>query len=154
MKKAIAKIWVWLGGPWSRLGARDRRMLVLLAVVLLAVLLWQGLWQRAQMRLASAERHYQQHWELARAISAAIPQRSRASASLGPAQVSETVAAAGLELEQLNVDASLVRLTLHGDPLTLLTWLEGMERRGAILQNLVLEKRATQLEASLGFELP
>ncbi len=64
------------------------------------------------------------------------------------------MAAAGLELEQLNVDASLVRLTLRGDPLALLTWLEGMERRGAILQNLVLEKRAAQLEASLGLELP
>jgi general secretion pathway protein M len=154
MKKAIAKMSVWLVGPWSRLGPRDRRMLVLLAAVLLAVLLWQGLWQPAQVRLAGAERQFQQHWELAREISTASPQSSRASAPVGPAQVSETVAAAGLELEQLNVDASLVRLTLRGDPLALLTWLEGMERRGAILQNLVLEKRAAQLEASLGLELP
>lgn len=154
MKKAIAKMSVWLVGPWSRLGPRDRRMLVLLAAVLLAVLLWQGLWQPAQVRLAVAERQFQQHWELAREISTASPQSSRASAPVGPAQVSETVAAAGLELEQLNVDASLVRLTLRGDPLALLTWLEGMERRGAILQNLVLEKRAAQLEASLGLELP
>lgn len=154
MKKAIAKMSVWLVGPWSRLGPRDRRMLVLLAAVLLAVLLWQGLWQPAQVRLAGAERQFQQHWELAREISTASPQSSRASAPVGPAQVSETVAAAGLELEQLNVDASLVRLTLRGDPLALLTWLEDMERRGAILQNLVLEKRAAQLEASLGLELP
>lgn len=154
MKKAIAKTSMLLGGPWSRLGARDRRMLVLLAAVLLAVLLWQGLWQPAQMRQESAERHYQQQWELAREISAATPQRSRASAPVRPAEVSETVAAAGLELEQLNVDGSLVRLTLRGDALALLTWLEGMERRGAILQSLMLEKRATQLEASLGLALP
>lgn len=106
MKKAIAKMSVWLVGPWSRLGPRDRRMLVLLAAVLLAVLLWQGLWQPAQVRLAGAERQFQQHWELAREISTASPQSSRASASVGPAQVSETVAAAGLELEQLNVDAT------------------------------------------------
>ncbi len=73
MKKAIAKMSVWLVGPWSRLGPRDRRMLVLLAAVLLAVLLWQGLWQPAQVRLAGAERQFQQHWELAREISTASP---------------------------------------------------------------------------------
>lgn len=154
MKKAIAKISALLGGPWTRLGARDRRMLVLLAVVLLAVMLWQALWQPAQMRLEGAQRQYHQHWGLAREMAAAIPRRSHADAPVRPAQVSETVAAAGLELEQLNVDGSLARLTLRGDALALLTWLEGMERRGVTLQNLVLEKRVAQLEATLGLELP
>ena len=154
MKKAIVAISARLGRSWQRLEARDRRMLVLLAAVLLAVLLWQGVWQPAQSRLEGAERRYQQQWALARQIGAAIPQRSRAATPIRPAHVSEAVAAAGLELEQLDVDGRVLRLTLRGDALALLTWLEGMERSGAILQSLALEKRATQLEARLGLELP
>lgn len=154
MKRAIEPLSTLLAGPWSRLGARDRRMLVVLAAVLLAVLLWQGLWRPAHVRLEVAERRYQQQWALAREISTAMPQSGRVSASVGPAQVSESAAAAGLELEQLNLDGNVLRLTLRGDALAVLTWLEGMERRGATLQSLVLEKREAQLEASLGLQLP
>ena len=154
MKKAIVTVFALMSRPWRRLEARDRRVLVLLSAVLLAVLLWQGLWLPAQLRLESAERRYQQQWALGREIGAAIPQRSRAPAPVRPAQVSEAVAAAGLELEQLDVDGNVLRLTLRGDALALLTWLEGMERSGAILQSLVLETRATQLQARLGLELP
>lgn len=154
MNKAIAKVAALMDRPWRRLEVRDRRMLILLAAVLLAVLLWQALWQPAQLRLEVAERRYQQQWELAQAIGAATPLGMRAQTPVRLAQVSEAVAAAGLELEQLDVEAGVLRLTLRGEALALLTWLEGMERGGAILQNLALEKSATQLEARVALRLP
>ena len=62
-------------------------------------------------------------------------------------RISESVAAAGLEMHQMDAENDLLRLTLSGDAKVLLQWLDRAERDGALVQSLTLEKRDARLEA-------
>ncbi len=135
---------------WQSLGPRDRRMLGGLGIFLLLVTLFSGLWQPAQQRLERGERLYQQRLLLAAQVQRAEPVRQRSSPSRSlSTRLSETVAAAGLELQQLDQDGQSLRVTLSGNALALLQWLDKAEQEGAVLQSLSLEKRDKLLVAQV-----
>ena len=62
-------------------------------------------------------------------------------------RISESVSTTGLELQQMDTDHDLLRLTLSGEAMTLLAWLDQLEQQGAVLQALTLDKRDGLLEA-------
>lgn len=133
---------------WYRLPRRDRWMLALLGVFLLTVLAFSGLWQPARERLATAERVHQQRLLQARDVLRAQPVNPAMGVRQGfSSDVSKSVTAAGLELQNVDLDGELLRLTLSGNAEALLKWINQAERQGAILQALTLDKRDTQLEA-------
>lgn len=135
---------------WSRLSQRDRQWLSGLGVFLLAVLAFSVFWQPAQQRLLVAERQYQQQRALAMEIQRVQPSNGRAATTQPlSTQVSESAIAAGLELQQFDVERDRLRLTVSGDALVLLAWLDKTEQGGAALQSLTLEKRGKLLEARM-----
>ncbi|WP_371319299.1 type II secretion system protein GspM [Pseudomonas gingeri] len=137
---------------WQGLGLRDRRMLIGLAVFLLVVTLFSAVWQPAQQRLERGERLYQQRLLLAAEVQRAQPVRQRSSPSRSlSTRLSETVIAAGLELQQLDQDGQSLRVTLAGNALALLQWLDQTEQAGAVLQSLSLEKRDNGLMAQVAW---
>ncbi len=137
---------------WQGLGLRDRRMLIGLVFFLLVVTLFSGVWQPAQQRLELGERLYQQRLVLAAEVQRAQPVRQRSSPSRSlSTRLSETVVAAGLELQQLDQDGQSLRVTLGGNALALLQWLDQTEQAGAVLQSLSLEKRDKGLVAQVAW---
>lgn len=135
---------------WKGLSLRERCLLKGAALLVLGGLSYSLLWQPTQQRLANAERHYQQQLALAIRVQRAQPVRAETtSARPLPARISERAAAAGLELQQMEVDNDQVRLTLIAEAHVLLSWLDDLERDGIALQQLSLEKRDPLLEARL-----
>ncbi|MDD2058604.1 type II secretion system protein M [Pseudomonas sp. GD03860] len=145
--KAIAAT---VTGHWLRQSPRERRLLSGLAVFLLAVLAFSVLWQPAQQRLVQAERNYQQQRLLAVQVQQAQPARAGGVAHQPlSVQASESAVAAGLELHQLDVEGDLLRMTVTGDALAVLLWLDQVEQQGGQLQSLLLNKVEKRLQARL-----
>lgn len=134
---------------WRRMAARDRHALGALALVLAAALALLGLWQPAQQRLAAAERLYQQRLGLAAEINRAHPAAQANDPRPLSVSLSERALADGLDLQQLEVQDDLLRLTVNGDARALLAWLHRTEQDGATLQSLILDARGERLEAQL-----
>lgn len=134
---------------WQRLSVRERRLLMGMAALLLAVAAFSLVWQPGRQRLQAAERQYQQQVALATQLQHARPHGAVVLAADQPLslRISESAAAAGLELQQMDSDNELLRLTLCGEAIPLLQWLDRAEREGAALQSLTLEKRDKLLEA-------
>ncbi|QXI28972.1 type II secretion system protein GspM [Pseudomonas vanderleydeniana] len=144
-----------LNERWQRLAQRERQWLLGLGAFLLAVLLFMGFWQPAQQRLDKAERLYQQRLALLIEVQQARPAAARAeSAQPLSTHLGETARAAGLELQQLDQDGQSLRLTLSGEALALLGWLDRIEQGGGRLQSLSLEPRGQQLEARVVWLVP
>ena len=99
----------------------------------------------------TAERQYQQQRALAARLQQARPSSHRPTPVDQPLslRISESAATAGLELQQMDSDNDLLRLTVRGDAMTLLPWLDRIERDGIALQSLTLEKRDAVLEARM-----
>ncbi|PPA04898.1 type II secretory protein PulM [Pseudomonas sp. MWU12-2312b] len=136
---------------WQRLSIREQRLLGGLSVFVLSVAAFSLVWQPMQQRLITAERQYQQQLALATRLQQAQP-RSHVPGPVDQPlslRISESAATAGLELQQMNSDNDLLRLTVSGDAMTLLPWLDRIERDGIALQSLTLEKRDAVLEARL-----
>lgn len=135
---------------WKAMPARDRFLLNGLAVFLTGALAYQLLWQPTQQRLTNAERHYQQQLNLASQVQSAQPQRVQ-TMSTQPlsSRVSASAAAAGLDLQQIEVEDEQLRLTISGEAQILLMWLANLEQEAGTLQMLTLEKRGSLLEARL-----
>ncbi|WP_392893587.1 type II secretion system protein GspM [Pseudomonas migulae] len=131
---------------WLRLSLRERRLLLIVGVFLLVVATFSLIWQPGRQRLEVVERQYQQQQALAAQLQRARPLGVVTDQPLS-LRVSESVAAAGLELDQMEADNELLRLTLRGDAKRVLEWLDGVERGGALVQSMVLEKRDLVLEA-------
>jgi general secretion pathway protein M len=134
---------------WRQLGARERAMLALLGAFLLVATLIKGVWQPTQQRLERAERTYHQHLALAFDMQKARPIRQSQSSQPWSSHLSESVAAAGLELLQLDKDPRSLRAAISGDGRVLLDWLIKTERDGARMQSMVLERQDDQLRASV-----
>lgn len=133
---------------WVRLSRRDRYWLMGLGGFLLVTLLFNGLWQPAQQRLEKAERLYRQQSVLAGEIQRAQPLRGGAvNTQPLSARLGESAAAAGLELQQLEVEGTLLRLTVTGNAPALLGWLDLIEQQGARFERLSLDKNEEGLEA-------
>ena len=136
---------------WQRLSLCEQRLIFGLSVFVLSVAAFSLVWQPTQQRLAAAERQYQQQLALAAQLQQARP-RSHVPQSVDQPlslRISESASAAGLELHQMDSDNELLRLTLSGDAMALLPWLDRVERDGVALQSLTLEKRDAVLEARM-----
>ncbi|MHC8356209.1 type II secretion system protein GspM [Pseudomonas sp. LB3P81] len=134
---------------WQRLSIREQRLLLAVGVFLLVVAAFSLIWQPGRQRLEAVERRHQQQLALAAQLQRAQPRSSVAVVTDQPLslRISESAAAAGLELHQMEADNDLLRLTLSGEAKTLLQWLDRAERDGAVVQSMTLEKRDLVLEA-------
>lgn len=138
---------------WQRLSIRERRLLCAMGALLLAVAAFSLIWQPTRQRLEAVEHRYHQQLALAAQLQQAQPRGTAAVVSDQPLslRLSESAAAAGLELHQMEADNDLLRLTLSGEPKALLQWLDHTERGGAAMQSLTLEKRDAVLEVRVVF---
>ena len=136
---------------WARLSIREQRLLGGLGVFVLSVAAFGLVWQPTQQRLMTAERQYQQQLALAARLQQARPRSHVPKPADQPLslRISESAATAALELQQMDSDNDLLRLTVRGDAMTLLPWLDRIERDGIALQSLTLEKRDAVLEARM-----
>ncbi|QVW23763.1 type II secretion system protein M [Pseudomonas hormoni] len=134
---------------WQRLSFREQRLLLGVGVFLLVVAVFSLIWQPTRQRLETVERRHQQQLALAAQLQRAQPRSTVAVVADQPLslRISESVAAVGLELHQMDADNDLLRLSLSGDAKTLLQWLDRAEREGVVVQSLTLEKRDAVLEA-------
>ncbi|WP_241667780.1 MULTISPECIES: type II secretion system protein GspM [unclassified Pseudomonas] len=137
-----------IAAKFQRLSLRERRLLLALGVLVVGVPAYLLIWQPTQQRLATAERRYQQQWTLAAQLQQAQPLGVAQSANQPLSRrISDSATAAGLELHQMDSDNDQLRLTLSGDAMALLPWLDRLERDGSTLQSLTLEARDGLLEA-------
>ena len=136
---------------WQRLSRREQYLLGGLAAFVLSIAAFSLIWQPTQQRLASAERHYQQQLALAAQLQQVQPRSQQHKPLEQPLalHISESVSTTGLELQQMGNDNELLRLTLSGEAITLLAWLDQLEQQGAALQALTLDKRDGLLEAQV-----
>ena len=135
---------------WQHLARRDRQLCAVLAVFLLAVFGVYGLWLPAQQRLEGAQALYFKNVALADQIQRARP-ASAAKVSDQPlaSRLSESAAGSGLNVEQFELDTGGVRISLNGDAVAVLGWLNRIEQEGARFASLSLEKRDRSLQARL-----
>ncbi|AMB87473.1 type II secretory protein PulM [Pseudomonas agarici] len=148
IRRLYAAVAPMLGERWRGLARRERQLLGGLGIFLLAVILFSGLWQPTQRRLEQAHRLYQQRLVLAAEVQRVRPAAVRlASTQPLSSRLGETALAAGLELQQLDQEGQSLRVTISGEALALLGWLDQIEQSGALLQTLSLEKRDKLLEA-------
>lgn len=140
-----------LAAKFQRLSLREQRLLSALGIFVLGVVAYMLVWQPTQQRLGAAERRYQQQRALAAQLQQARPRRPAAQSGNAPLslRLSDSATAAGLELQQMDGDNDQLRLTLSGDAMALLPWLDRLERDGTALQSLTLETRDGLLEARL-----
>ncbi|CAI8960844.1 type II secretion system protein GspM [Pseudomonas sp. IT-P291] len=134
---------------WRRISVREQRLLQVLGAFLLAVVAFSLIWEPTRQRLETVERQYQQQKGLAAQLQRALPRRHVPVDTNQPLslRISESAAAAGLEIRQMESDSDLLRLTVNGNAQPLMQWLDGIERDGVALQSLTLEKRDDALEA-------
>ena len=143
------RIRAWRDG-WQQLSRRDRQLCLLLGVFLLGVFSVYGLWQPAQQRLATAQTLYLKNLALAAEVQRARPTQTLTVFEQPlSTRLSESAAAAGLNVQQFEVDAQVLRITLNGDAQAVLNWLARIEQEGASFETLSLEKRDQSLEAQL-----
>ena len=133
---------------WQRLSIREQRLVATLGLFVLAIAAYSLIWQPTRLRLESAERSYQQQRHFATQLQKA-PQPAPPVARDQPLSLhlSESAAASGLDVQQMETDNGQIRLTLSGNANTLLQWLDRLERDGLTLDNLTLERREAALEA-------
>ena len=136
---------------WRRLSRREQGLLLGLALFIGAVLAYSLIGQPTRQRLHTAERQYQQQRVLAAQLAGAQPARAESAADGRPLslRISERASAAGLHVEQMEVDDEGLELTLAGEARAVLQWLAQVEREGATLHGLTLEKREDLLQARL-----
>ena len=134
---------------WRRISAREQRLLQVSGAFLLAVVAFSLIWQPTRQRLEAVERQYQQQTGLAAQLQRALPRSHVPVDTEKPLslRISESAAAAGLEIRQMESESDLLRVTLNGNAQPLMQWIDGMERDGVALQTLTLEKRDDALEA-------
>ncbi|PYY68509.1 type II secretory protein PulM [Pseudomonas jessenii] len=136
---------------WLGVSPREQRLLRVLGVFLLTVVAFSLIWQPTRQRLETVERQYQQQMALAAQLQQALPHSHAPVDSAQPLslRISESAAAVGLEIRQMESETDLLRVTLSGNAQPLMQWLDGIERDGVALQSLTLEKRDDALEARL-----
>ena len=134
---------------WTRISIREQRLLLVLGVFLLGVVAFNLIWQPARQRLQAVERQYYQQQALAKQLHVAQPRSNGLIAASQPLslRLSESAAAAGLEIHQMDTDNDLLRMTFSGEAKALMLWLDNIERGGVALHSLTLEKRDSVLEA-------
>ncbi|MCF4998053.1 type II secretion system protein M [Pseudomonas syringae] len=136
---------------WQHLTHRERQLILILVAGVVPLLIFALLWQPAWQRHETAERKYQQQRALAAQMRQAQPQSGRKVDTARPLslRISDSLAVAGLDVEQMDSDSEQIRLTVSGSVGPLLQWLDGLERDGVSLQSLTLQPADKRLEARL-----
>lgn len=135
---------------WQQLSRRERQLCLVLGVFLAGVFSVYGLWQPAQQRLTTAQMLYVKNLGQAAEVQRAQPtQAARVFEQPLSTRLSESAAASGLNVQQFEMDAEVLRITLSGDALAVLNWLARIEQEGAQFETLSLEKRDQTLEVQL-----
>lgn len=135
---------------WRQLPRRDRQLCGVLAVFLSMVFGFYGLWQPAQQRLAAAQTLYAQRVAQAGEVQRALPTRAiRVYTQPLSSRLSESAASAGLQVQQFDVDTQRLRISLSGNAMAVLAWLNRIEQKGAEFESLSLEKSAQVLQVQL-----
>ena len=135
---------------WLQLPLRDRQLCGVLAVFLLIVVSVYGLWLPARQRLETAEALY-----LKRLAQAGEVQQARPALAVNvfdqplSTRLSESAARLGLNVQQFEVEAAVIRISLNGDASTVLSWLHRIELDGAHFESLSLEKQDSSLQVQL-----
>jgi general secretion pathway protein M len=151
MKNPWGRGWAIFMQRWHHISTREQRLLIALGVFILVLLAYSQIWQPTRQRLTGLERDYQQQLLLALQLQQIPPNVNRTAHPDQPLslRVSESTAAAGLEMHQMDVDNDVLRLTLSGEAKALLQWLDRVEGEGVALQSLILQKRDARLEAQV-----
>lgn len=140
---------------WQQLPRRDRQLCGVLAVFLLVVLSVYGLWLPAQQRLSTAQTLYTKHLAQAGDVQRALPAPALKTYDQPlTTRLSESAAGAGLSVQQFETDAQMLRITLSGDAISVLNWLNRIEQEGADFERVSLEKRDSSLQAQLHIHNP
>lgn len=135
---------------WQQLPRRDRQLCGVLGVFLLAVLSVYGLWQPAQQRLAAAQSLYFQRLAQLGELQKAQPtQAVMVFDQPLSSRLSESAVAAGLHVQQFEVSAHVLRITLSGEAFAVLGWLSRIEQEGAHFETLNLQRTEQTLQAQL-----
>ncbi len=135
---------------WQQLPRRDRQLCGVLGIFLLVVLSVYGLWQPAQQRLAAAQTLYFQRLAQLGELQKAQPTQA-ATVFDQPlsSRLSESAAAAGLDVQQFEMSAHVLRITLSGQAFAVLGWLSRIEQEGAHFETLNLQRSEQALQAQL-----
>lgn len=135
---------------WLQLPLRDRQLCGVLAVFLLIVVSVYGLWLPARQRLETAQAlHFK------RLAQAGEVQQARPTLAVEvfdqplSTRLSESAARLGLNVQQFDVEAAVIRIGLNGDATTVLGWLHRIEQEGAQFESLSLEKQDSSLQVQL-----
>ncbi|VVN60531.1 hypothetical protein PS685_03456 [Pseudomonas fluorescens] len=140
---------------WLHLPPRDRQLCGVLAVFLLIVFSVYGLWLPAQQRLDAALALYLKQLALEGEVRQARPGSiARGAEQPLVSRLSDSAADSGLSVEQFEIDGGVVRISLNGDAVAVLGWLNRIELEGAGFESLSLEKRGTSLQARLQINNP
>ena len=135
---------------WLQLPRRDRQLCAVLAVFLLIVFGFYGLWQPAQQRLVAAQTVYFKRVAQAGEVQRAQPaQVARVYEQPLASRLSESAVSAGLNVQQFEMDAQVLRITINGDAMAVLGWLHRIEQEGVQFETLNLEKNEQTLQAQL-----
>ena len=135
---------------WLQLPLRDRQLCGVLAVFLLIVVSVYGLWIPARQRLETAQALY-----FKRLAQAGDVQQARPTLAVKvfdqplSTRLSESAARLGLNVQQFDVEAAVIRIGLNGDATTVLGWLHRIEQEGAQFESLSLEKQDSSLQVQL-----
>lgn len=140
---------------WRQLPRRDRQLCGVLAVFLSVVFGFYSVWQPAQQRLTAAQTLYAQHVVQAAEVQRAQPaQTAKVHSQPLSTRLSQSATSAGLNVQQFEMDTQRLRITLSGNALAVLEWLNRIEQEGAQLESLTLEKNDQTLEAHLQITHP
>lgn len=103
---------------WRRLSRRERGLILLLMAGLLGGAVFTWIWQPSVVRLEALERQYRQQQTFAMQLDRAQPPSSSAFDATQPLslRISESLATAGLEVQQMDSDNEQIRLTSAARP--------------------------------------
>lgn len=142
---------------WQQWPEQRRTPLLAVLVALAVLIFWQMVWQPGRDRLLAAELRYGREVALAEAIFRAAPSTSPAhdeTLALTPAELSDGVQAAGLELMGLDFKQEQLNLSVQGQPTAVLQWLHQIEVRGARFLSLNLQPVEPFLQARVALHRP
>ncbi|CAI3810324.1 hypothetical protein GLGCALEP_06163 [Pseudomonas sp. MM221] len=149
----MSRIHEQLRGHWERVSCRSRLVLQGAAWAVLLLALWQWGWVDSRRQLQQAERSLADEMMLGRQLQAvsATPIRGR-SQQVSPGRLSEQAQAAGLRVLGMETREGRVDVQLEGEPDAVLRWLHQVEREGAQLAELQLQRSSNLLQVRLGVE--
>lgn len=137
-----------LTGWGLRLSVRERRGLILAAVVLVVAGAWRGVWLPLQWRNAAALDQQAEQKALAHQLAGISPAQAGGN-PLTAQQLHQTALDAGVQVKRLDVSGNRAHLSVQGTTGTVWPWLEGVDRYRIAFEQLDLTTGGGQLQLTL-----